>query len=243
MQGDYFCTIWGDTREERTGIRTEHVNKHTGMLEDGGGGCCSAILVGDRHILTAGHCVHSGKNGDWYGGYKFYARSTSSGFTGTNGWNTDLESSNAFGWDYVWTFRGWTRKSKRDWDFAVIRLSSSPGLGKVTIGHDSGIKKKRNFYHRGYPCDKEDGSMWRATYELKDPKKYRLRFKKYFDVTNGNSGGPTYAYKSGKKTLYGIHTATATKDYLLWVDIFRDTTRIDKYKYDKICQWTGRDCN
>lgn len=77
---------------------------------------CSGTLIGPRHLITNGHCVHSKK----LGGYATSIRVT----PGLDGSYAPYGSATGV---VVGVPRGWTQDQKIDYDYALVRLDRDIG--------------------------------------------------------------------------------------------------------------------
>eukprot|EP01084_Bolivina_argentea_P089780 161915_1 len=108
---------------------------------------CSGTKVNYKHILTSGHCCHSGgSSGNWYGNWKWYPGATQKYEINGNGRSTR----------YATAFNGWVRDRNRDYDICWITLSQSY-YGWFGFGYHTGINTQWSFDMWGYPGDKYAG--------------------------------------------------------------------------------------
>jgi len=113
---------------------------------------CSGVKVSKRHILTAGHCCHEGKGGDWKSGWE---------------WMGGV----ATAWQLWWapryrvssmvTFSNWINRDDLGsaWDICVMQLADSHN-GFMGFGWHSGITSNWAFNLWGYPGDKDNNIKW-----------------------------------------------------------------------------------
>jgi V8-like Glu-specific endopeptidase len=174
---------------------------------------CSASKIGERHLVTAGHCVWTGGEGgsvmyrDWWPGQD-----------GANEyWEGGDPSPNAIRSIYwYWIAPGWYENGAATEDYAVLVLYDSQGvcnLGSLGYRVDLSLAGT-NVWMMGYPawgntCTNSDhpnkscmNSMWGMEENITRTEAEYIFYKN--DQQEGQSGAPVYDYNGGNRQLVGI---------------------------------------
>jgi V8-like Glu-specific endopeptidase len=154
---------------------------------DGQQGVCSGAVIAPRIVLTAGHCVHSGKNG-------------AAGYIESLEFHPGYYFGEAIGlWhaSYVITTEAWMKggnKVPNAADYALIELADNE-LGRVgdVVGWLGVLTKKLNPNHvtmLGYPVAFDSGEWMHqvSAQSLKNAPSNTVAYGS--DMTQGSSGGP-----------------------------------------------------
>ena len=184
----------------------------------------TGTLIGPRHVLTAGHCVYNIRNDRWYSRLAF-----------SPGQNGGTRPYGKIAWKRAISVRGWTKRHKRNYDYAMIVLAQDIGNRVGWMGY--GWKRpmpKYNVNINGYPGDKPSGTMWHSFCGLKIIRTYRLYYA--CDTFGGMSGSGVYVYfkSSNKRTIYGIHA------YGVDSTGYNGATRIRKAVFQNLKKWKAR---
>jgi V8-like Glu-specific endopeptidase len=177
---------------------------------------CSATKIGERHLLTAAHCVFTEGGGqgslmlrDWWPGADGLDKTMNGGDPSPNNFKNIL-------WYYAdakYVDNGWDSR-----DFAVLVLAdnqNSCGLGWLGYRVDNSLAGS-NMWNFGYPgqnqtCsaspradDKCGGSLYGMEAKITRTEAPYLFFK--HDVTGGHSGSAIYDFNGGgtNRQLVGI---------------------------------------
>lgn len=162
-------------------------------------GRCSGAMIGKDLVLTAGHCVHTGRGGKWQDWAKVYP--------GKDGRSSPYGSCMA---KKLYSVVGWTQNSDPNYDIGAIKLDCKVGeqsgwMGffwqtATLVGADARISS--------YPGDKPL-EQWTHTEPVASDTATQTRYRT--DTKPGNSGSGVFAGRGAPSGCGGacVHTAHA----------------------------------
>ncbi len=163
-----------------------------------GWGQGSGVLIDGQHVLTAGHCVHTGADGAWADSILVQPAYDHGPSSYGEAWSTTLTS---------WT--GWTNNSSWDHDMGIIRLDRP--VGGITRWHGYGWNSNNSFFtgttfnNPGYPgtshaANGQEMWYWYGTYDTV------LTNIVYFfrQAYGGQSGSGGYVIDGSNRYVYTV---------------------------------------
>lgn len=210
---------------------------------------CSATLVGDRHVLTAAHCVHDGKN------YVKGAQKLRVGFLkpqqkeslGRN--DTNNRSKMKFQWIRVKRThvpKGWIKGTANDigmdYDYSLLELKKAHKRRHMKLGISPSAKQLpgKRVQFSGFDNDRPGHLVYRFC-EAGD-ETYDLLYQRC-DAQPGASGSGVYARMWNRRRRRWERKVIGIFSGHQWVDLrgapqeFNVAVRITPLKYAQICYW------
>lgn len=191
-------------------------------LADGRKGGGTGFMIGPCTVMTAGHCVHTGKNGQWVSKVEV--------IPGMNGPNRPYGT-------YVSTslrsVTGWTKNGKVTHDYGAVLLGASQKVG-CRVGYfgfaSYGDATLRGMLVNtaGYPGDKPFGTQWFMSDRIKKVESRRLHYM--IDTFGGQSGSAVWRLTQGRRYAVGVHAYGGCPN---------KATRIVKPVFDNMKKWKG----
>jgi len=197
-------------------------------------------LIGPRHVLTAGHCVHTGgSGGQWFSrpnlDFTLFRR------PGINGASSTQLTFRA---DHAISVKGWVENKNSDYDYALIILQENTNQGWMSFGWYTGLGDGWWINIDGFPSDKAFGTMWHSFGAITDAS--GNTFDHNADTFPGNSGSGVYLFiaSSNFRRVYGVHTGAYDYFSVSFPDIWNShtvttnlATRINEVRFKLICGW------
>ncbi|MCV9385990.1 trypsin-like serine peptidase [Reichenbachiella ulvae] len=163
----------------------------------------SGTIVNKHHVITAGHCVFSKRDGGWAKSVMFYPAQ-----------NDNYLPFGGIPVVKLWSVKGWTEKSDTNWDFGMLILNEEIYKKTGHLGIIAYRDHRKLLRHRvnvtGYPGDKGGRQMWTHADIIKSTSNQRVIYD--IDTMGGQSGSGVWSKFDNYKPYHvcAIHT---TGDY------------------------------
>jgi glutamyl endopeptidase len=174
-------------------------------LRNGAKAIGTGWLAGPRLVVTAGHCVHEGVDGEFFvevevipgmnGPLRPFASQTSRNLRAASGWIQHGRVAEDYGAIVL------------DREFPAI-AGLQPGHHTIAVVSDS-VLMGREVYMSGYPADKSFGSQWADADPISQIHPERLRYM--LDTYGGHSGSALLLVP--ENTVVGIHNYGGCPNY------------------------------
>ena len=188
-------------------------------LTDGSRARGTGWFIGPRTVMTAGHCVHTGRGGEFMRSIEVIPGLD----TATRPYGSQVSTS-------FRSVKGWTQDGNVESDYGAVilpdaTLGNRVGWFGFTVLTDAQLVGM-NINTVGYPGDKPSGTLWFTSGPIASADPRRLNY--LLDTYPGQSGSAVWRLQDNQRHAIGIHNYGGCPNH---------ATCITQAVYDNMSTW------